>query len=173
MSTIPSFLFDVVTHTPIWVWAVFALVTYLGWQRTRDRVVSLWRLLLFPAVIIVLAATGLAHASLGTTLPIMLVALAIGGTAGWLLERDGATKRLPDGRLWMRGEWWSLAQVLAIFGFRYATIVAGTVNPALGVDPAWQIATTLVSSTLSAMVLGRTLARLRVYLAGPAEAPAA
>jgi len=173
MSTLPSFILGVLTHTPIWVWAVFALVTYLGWQRTRDRVVSLWRMLLFPAVIIVLAVTGLTHASLGLALPAMLVALAVGGTFGWLLEREGATRRLPDGKLWLRGEWWSLAQVLAIFGFRYATIVAGTVNPTLGADPVWQVATTLVSSTLSAMVLGRTLARLRVYLAGPVEAPAA
>jgi len=173
MSNLPTFISEIMTHTPIWVWAVFALVTYLGWQRTRDRVVSLWRLLLFPAVIIVIAATGLAHASLGTTLPTMLIALAIGGTAGWLLEREGATRRLPDGKLWVRGEWWSLAQVLAIFGFRYATIAAATVNPGLGAEPVWQIVTTLVSSTLSAMVLGRTLARLRVYLAGPVEAPAA
>ena len=109
----------------------------------------------------------------GLALPAILVGLAAGGIAGWLLEREGATRRLPDGRLWLRGEWWSLVQVLAIFGFRYATVVAATVNPALGADMVWQIATTLVSSTLSAMVLGRTLARLRVYFSSPAQAPAA
>src|SRR5579862_1096383 len=133
MSTL-SFILDVVGHTPLWVWAAFAFIAFMGWQRTRDRTVTLWRFLLFPAVMIVIAASGFAHAALGIALPAILVGLAVGGVAGWLLERDGATRRLPNGRLWLRGEWWSLVQVLAIFGFRYATNVAATVDPALGSD---------------------------------------
>ena len=42
-------------------------------------------------------------------LPAILVGVVVGGVSGWLLERDGATRRLPDGRLWLRGEWWSFA----------------------------------------------------------------
>jgi hypothetical protein len=153
MSTFPSLIFAVVTHTPIWVWAAFVLIAFMGWQRTRDRSVDFWRFLLFPAVMIVVAATGFAHAASGVALAAIPVGVAAGGVTGWLLEREGATRRLPGERLWLRGEWWSLVQVLAIFGFRYATIVASTVNPSLSADTIWQIATTLVSSLLSAMVL--------------------
>src|SRR5689334_3679936 len=108
MSTLPTFVLGVVTHTPLWVWAIFALVAFLGWQRTRDRTVTLWRMLLFPAVMIIVAATGFAHTGLGAALPAALLGLSGGGAAGWLMEREGATRRLPDGRLWLRGEWGSL-----------------------------------------------------------------
>ena len=160
MTTILAIL----THTPLWVWAIFAFVLFLGWQRTRDRTVELWRLVLFPAVMIVLAVSGIVGAGL-TIVPAVLVGAMVGGVAGWLLEREGATRRLPDGRVWLRGEWWSLLQVVAIFLFRYASSVAAALDPTLPGNLSFHLGTALVSSLLSAMILGRTLARLRGYFA--------
>lgn len=157
-------LLAILTHTPIWVWAIFALIIFLGYQRTRDRTVQLWRLLLLPVIMVLLAVSGMMGAGLGV-LPGIVVGVAIGGVAGWLLERDGSTRRLPDGRLWLRGEWWSLVQVMLIFVVRYAINVIAAVNPVLAGDFTFHLATVFVSSLLSAMVLGRMLARLRVYFA--------
>ena len=112
MTTLVPTILAILTHTPIWVWGLFALVLFLGYQRTRDRTVQLWRMLLFPVIMIVLAVTGMAGAGLGV-LPAILVGVVVGGVSGWLLERDGATRRLPDGRMWLRGEWWSFAQIVA------------------------------------------------------------
>lgn len=152
----------IITHTPIWVWALYAVVLFMGYQRTRDRTVAVWRMMAFPVVMIVLALSTMIGAGLGV-LPAALVGLAIGGVSGWLLERDGATRRLPDGRMWLRGEWWSFAQIVVILVFRYVIAVTGAMNPVLASDPVFHLGTTLVSSLLSAMILGRTLARLRVY----------
>ena len=165
MTTILAIL----THTPVWVWALFAFVLFMGYQRTRDRTVQLWRMLLFPVVMIVLAVSGMIGAGLNA-LPAIVVGLIIGGVSGWLLERDGATRRLPDGRLWLRGEWWSFVQIVLIIGFRYLAAVIAAMNPSLAADPVFHLGTMLVSSLLSAMILGRTLARLRVYFT---SAPAA
>jgi hypothetical protein len=137
-------------------------VLFLGYQRTRDRTVALWRLLLLPLVMVLTAASGMIGAGLGA-LPAIIVGLLIGGVAGWLLERDGATRRLPDGRLWLRGEWMSLVQVLAVFVWRYASAVLTATNPALAGDTTWHLATVFVSSALAALFLGRLAARLRVY----------
>jgi len=168
-TTTPSLL-AILTHTPIYVWAIFALILFLGYQRTRDRTVSLWRLLLLPLILGVVAVSGFAGAGL-STIPAVVVGLAIGGVAGWLLERDGATRRLPAGRLWVRGEWWSLVQIVLIFGFRYSIAVSAAVDPTLATDPTWHLATVFVSSLLTALILGRTAARLRVYFTTrPAEA---
>jgi hypothetical protein len=161
MHDTPSLL-AILTHTPVWVWFLFAFVAYMGWQRSQDRVVALWRLLLFPVLMGVLALSGLAGAGLAA-LPAILVGLVIGGTAGWLMERDGATRRLADGRLWLRGEWWSLVQVVLIVAFRYATGVLAAVNPAFLADPTVHGVVTFVSSLLAALVIARTAARLRVY----------
>lgn len=160
-STVP-FILAVVTHTPIWVWAVFALVVYLGYQRTRDRSVALWRLLLLPLVMVVTAGSGIVGAGLGAA-PAIVVGLLIGGVSGWLMEREGATRRLPDGRLWLRGEWTSLVQIVAVFIWRYASTVLAATHPALAADNTWHLVVAFVTSALAALFLGRTAARLRVY----------
>lgn len=155
-------IFDVLTHTPTWVWALFALVLWLGYQRTRDRTVPLWRILLLPGVMAVLALSGLVEAGL-SSLPAAAVGIVIGGVAGWLLERDGATVRLAGGKVRLRGEWWSLLQIAVILAFRYTTAVTAAINPTLAHDSTWQLATTGISALLTALFIGRAAARLRVY----------
>ena len=169
MTTAGPVIIGVLTHTPLYVWVIFALVIFLGYQRTRDRTVQVWRMFLFPALMIVTAVSGMVGAGLGS-LPAILAGLAVGGVSGWLLEREGATRRLPNGQIWVRGEWWSFVQVLLIFGFRYSLAVVTAVNPVFAADPTVHLVTMFVSSLLSAMVLGRTLARLRVYFTSAAAA---
>jgi len=168
VTTAGPIIIGVLTHTPLYVWAIFALIIVLGIQRSRDRTVRLWRLLLLPTIMILTALSGMVGAGFGS-LPAILAGFAIGGVSGWLLERDGATRRLANGQVWLRGEWWSFVQVLVIFGFRYSLAVVGAINPAVVADPTAHLVTMFVSSLLSAMVLGRTLARLKVYFtAAPA-----
>jgi hypothetical protein len=154
----------IVIHTPIWVWPLYALLLFLGLQRTRDRTVPLWRELILPLVVTGFAISSFIGAGLGA-LPAMLFGLVIGGTAGWLLEREDATRRLPDGALWLRGEWWSFAQIALVLVFRYVTSVAAAMAPALNADLTWHLSTLFISAALSALFLGRTAARLRVYFA--------
>lgn len=155
----------VISHTPIWVWPLYALLLFLGFQRTRDSTLPLWRVLILPLAVTLLAISSFIGARLGA-MPVMLLGLVVGGYAGLRLERGGATLRLPDGTLRLRGEWWSFAQIVLVLAFRYATNVSAAVDPALNADPAWQLSTLFVSTALSGLFLGRTAARLRVYFAG-------
>jgi hypothetical protein len=139
---------------------LYALLLLLGLQRTRDSTVPLWRLLILPSAVTLLAISrviGDDSAALAAT----LLGLVAGTAAGWPLERRGATRRLPDGRLWLRGEWLSFAQIVIVLVFRYVTGVASAMTPALDANPAWHLGTLLVSATLSGLFLGRTAARLR------------
>ena len=90
----------IIVHTPIWVWPLYALLLFLGFQRTRDSNVPLWRVLILPAVVALLALFGFVGAGPGG-LPAILPGLAIGGLAGWQLERDGAGSAANGGR-WPR-----------------------------------------------------------------------
>ena len=164
MSTFFSTVITIVSHTPLWVWPLYALLLFLGIQRTRDRTVPLWRELILPIVVTFLAILTFIGAG-PSGLPAMLLGLIIGGTAGWHLERDGATRRLPNGRLWLRGEWWTFAQILLVLVFRYATSVVAALDPVLNADRTWHLSTLFISAALSALFLGRTAARLRVYFA--------
>lgn len=162
MTTVGPLIIGILTHTPLYVWAIFAFIAFLGYQRTKDRTVQLWRLLLLPVIMVVLSVSGMIGAG-ASVLPAILAGIAVGGVSGWLLEREGATRRLPGGRVWLRGEWWSFVQVLLIFVVHYSLAVTGAINPALVADPTIHLVTTFVSSLLSAMISGRLLARLRVY----------
>ena len=160
MSDMLRTLAAIVAHTPGWVWVLYALLLLLGLQRTRDSTVPLWRLLILPVAVTLLALSrviGADTAALAAT----LLGLVAGSVAGWPLERAGATRRLPDGRLWLRGEWLSFVQIVIVLAFRYATSVASAMNPALDAAPTWRLGTHLVSATLSGLFLGRTAARLR------------
>jgi len=170
MSSILASIATIVLHTPLWVWPLYALLLFLGFQRTRDGSLPLWRVLVLPGVVTLLAIMSFIASGLNTA-PAILIGLAVGGTVGWLLEPDGATRRLPDGKVWLRGEWWSFSQLLLVLVFRYASGVASAMDPVLNADPTWHWMLSLVSATLSALFLGRTAARLRVFHSAAPKTP--
>lgn len=162
MSAAITTIGTILIHTPLWVWPLYALLLYLGFQRTRDRTVPLWRELILPLVVTVLAISSLVGGGM-SALPAILPGLVIGGVAGWRLERGGGTRRLPGGDMWLRGEWWSFGQILLVLVFRYATAIVAAMAPAMNADPTWRTSTLFIASALSALFLGRTWARLQVY----------
>ena len=81
------------------------------------------------------------------------------------LNCEPEQSRLPDGRLWLRGEWLSLAQIVLVLIFRYVINVVAAMDPVLNANPTWHFSSLLISAALSGLFLGRTAARLRVYFA--------
>jgi hypothetical protein len=162
MPAHPPTLLDILAHTPLWVWALYAFVLFMGWQRSRERIVSVWRLLVLPGLLLILTVSGWIGAGL-ESLPAILLGFVAGGTGGWLLVREGAARRLEGNKLWLRGDIWTFVQIVFILVFRYATTVAGILNPAFATDPVWHPLTLLISSALTGLFLGRLAGRLKVF----------
>ena len=152
----------IVIHTPFWVWLLYAALLFLGFQRTRDSVVPLYRALILPFTVVFMTLTSFIAAGYSGA-PWLLVGLVFGMAAGWRLEPEGATRRTLDNKLWLRGEWWSFAQLVLVLVFRYSTSVTIVMSPNLNTHAAWQVSTLLIPAVLSGMFLGRTAARLGVY----------
>lgn len=161
MTDILRTIILVIVHTPVWVWGLYALLLFLGLQRTRDSVVPLWRMLILPTVVTLLAISSVTGAGLDAA-SATLLGLAAGAVAGWPLEGRGSVRRLPGGRLWLRGEWLSLGQIVLVLVARYATNAVGAMNPVLHANPIWHLGTLFVCSLLSGIFLGRTARRLRL-----------
>jgi hypothetical protein len=159
----------IIAHTPIWVWGLYALLLLLGLQRTRDSTIQVWRMLTLPCIVTFLAVLTFIGAG-PSALPVMLIGVVAGSAAGWQLEPQGASRRLADGRLWLRGEWRSFTQIVLVEIFRYVTSVVAAMDPALNADPTWHFTTLFISAALSGVFLGRTAARLRLYVAAAATA---
>lgn len=100
-----------------------------------------------------------------SALPAALLGLIIGSLAGWHCEPTGATSPMPDECVWLRGECWSFSLLLLVLVFRYTTRVTAGFHPALQADLTCRLGTVVISAALSALFLGHTAARLRVYFA--------
>ena len=169
MTDIVQTIILVIVHTPIWVWGLYALLLFLGLQRTRDSVVPLWRMLILPIVVTLLAISSVIGAGLDAA-SATLLGLAAGAVAGWPLERPSSVRRLPGGRLWLRGEWLSLVQIALVLVARYAINAVGAMNPVLHANPIWHLGALFVCSLLSGIFLGRTASRLRhSFLTTPSQ----
>ncbi len=131
-------LFEIVAHTPTWVWLVMALVLWLGLQGLRPRVVPVWRPALLPLVGLTMSLTGVAQAlhpglALAGWSAAFLLALPLGHAIG----RRRPIRRRPDGRLEISGGWFALIFGVSIFAVRYALGVLFGVAPALAHQPLW------------------------------------
>lgn len=131
----PSF-FQIVAHTPLWVWPMMAFILALSWYGLRPRSVPPLRLAILPMV-------GLGT-SLATILQSAQPALAAAGWAialfaalplGYAIGRRRAVRPLEDGRLEIAGGWFMLLFGLSIFAARYALGVLFGVLPALRAEP--------------------------------------
>jgi hypothetical protein len=84
----PSIL-DILHNTPWWVFALFALLMWLGFQALRPRKLPIWRLLITPAIFIGWGITSLALQSMSS--PILIadwsVAAVIGAAIAWTTTR--------------------------------------------------------------------------------------
>lgn len=138
MSSLFETVFQIVVHTPLWVWPLMALVVWLGVIGLRPRTLPLWRLAILPVIWL-----GLSLASIGQfprpalALVAWLAALAIGLPLGFLLGRRRIVRRLEDGRLEIAGGWFMLVFGISIFVVRYAFGAVFGMAPALHADPAW------------------------------------
>ena len=138
MSSLFETVFQIVTHTPLWVWPLMALVVWLGVLGLGPRTLPLWRLAILPVVGLVFSGAGIGQAPRpALALVAWLAALALGLPLGLWLGRRRTVRRLDDGRLALAGGWFMLAFGLSIFAVRYALGVVFGMAPALKAEPAW------------------------------------
>lgn len=154
---------EMLTRAPVWVWPLLVLLLAVGLRARRDRESPVLPIYLMPLMGIL---TLVAVLRLEPGLPVWLVfglAWALGLGAGYRLQ-GGLTLARRPGRVTMRGEWMTLAVLMAVFwtafGWNVAMAVAPLVTALIGVQMAW----VALAGALSASLAGRAL---RVALTRP------
>jgi hypothetical protein len=131
---------DILSHTPIWVWAMLAYVATTTLRATRERTASLARLLVVPALFVVWGLSGLlTRHSLSLGLGVdWAVATAIGAALAFcvgkpvLLAVDRERRRVT-----LAGSWAPFIRVIALFTAKYALGVTMAVRPDLREPLSW------------------------------------
>lgn len=126
-------LYQILTHTPVYVWAILAFLVYRGVLASREREMSVGRMLVIPILMLALSLQALAS-------QFGIASVAMGAwtlaAAAIVLQRvrfaaSRASAGAVPGAVRIRGSWAPLAFMMAVFTIKYALAVALAIQPGL------------------------------------------
>ncbi len=153
---------QILTHTPIWVFPLFGYLVWLGIKARRPRTVTIWRSLIVPAVFIVWGLSRLVLRQQDVMWPLLswaaaaAVLLVVGLVTAQPFELDHTT-----GEIKRPGSWVPLIRNVTVFALQYTVAVIAAVDPHDATTAA--IVGRAVSGGTTGYFLGRTVALLRQY----------
>ena len=151
-------ILQIITHTPVWVWALLALLVGFGYQQTKSRTVSLRRVTIIPVILTALSIYGTLSA-FGSSPAVILAWLA----AAILLAITVMRTPLPTGtrfdnqtrQLHVVGSWVPMALMMGIFANKYVVGVALSMHPELAQNTTFILAFSALYGTFSGVFIGR------------------
>lgn len=148
-------MFQIIAHTPFYVWLLLAYLVWGGWKSTKPYIVS-WRALLpMPALMLLWSAYAVAtrYAALSMCLWGMSIALGI-----WLgsltIRRLNVRFDKKQNLIEVGGDWIPLLLSLSIFSLRYFLGATYGMYPELTGSPAL-LGVENVATVVSGMLTGR------------------
>ena len=153
-------LLQIVQHTPVWVWGLFAALVALGLSQVRTREVSMVRMTILPLVLLALSFTGVVSTFAHATIAIL--AWAVGVTAAIALGRPfmkvrGASWSSETGLLHVPGSWLPLALIVTLFLIKYGVGVTLAMNHAMAADTTFGACCGLAYGGFSGLFAARAL----------------
>ena len=168
-------LIQILTHTPLYVWAILAFLVQRGTIAMRDRDMQIRRLVIIPAVMLVLSLQDMnGKFGLGDW---VLGAWALAATATALLAGLSATPRITagsaPGRVRVRGSRMPLVMMMAVFFTKYVASVTLAVAPQLRHDTLFACIVCGLFGVFNGWFIGRLLADMTSVRMLPAGAAVA
>lgn len=166
-------LIQILSHTPVYVWAILAVLVYRGVVAMRDRDMAIRKLFIIPAIMLALSLQDIVAKFGSGLLPLcawagaaLLVALLVARSG-----KAGASAGAAPGTLRVHGSAAPLVMMMVIFFTKYATAVTLAMHPAASHDlllPALVCALFGVGNGYFLGRLARNLMTLR-FLSGAAK----
>jgi hypothetical protein len=157
-----KFALGIITHTPLWAWALLAYLVWQGIKGMQPRTTTIWRALIVPAIFIVwgLSRIGFGQQANGAPLIAWLAAafllLPVGVLTPRPFEVDHAT-----GQIVRPGSVFPLVRNLIVFGLQYTVAVISAIHideRAMAV-----IVARAISGATAGYFFGSSIALLRGY----------
>jgi len=127
-------ILQILKHTPLWVFALFFALLFLGIQQSRPRTASKRRVLVVPLVLMGLALYGVVSAFQAHPIAIAVWAAMVALVAAlisFLRIPRGVSYAPEAGTFAIPASWTPLVFIMIIFFTRYAINVALARDPAL------------------------------------------
>jgi hypothetical protein len=158
-------LTTILTHTPLWVWGIFAFLLYRGILASQDRNLNISRIYILPLVMLALAVQGMAHGFADADwLPIWGSAVLLSAALAYRLTPTDSIQVLPEpDMLRERGSWVPMIIMMAIFVTKYVVGASLGLHPELADNTVFVAIVCALYGTFNGMYLGKMLATLALY----------
>ena len=124
-------VYEVLAHTPPWVFVLFAYLVVIGVMRLRPSVRQLGRIWITPMIFVAWGFAGLLkrHMEFGFVFPHWIMGAVIGGAIGLLGRSMSLTVDRPRQLVLLRGSIMPLVRIVLIFGAHYLLQVGAVLHP--------------------------------------------
>lgn len=157
-----TFTYQVLVHTPLWVFALFAYLVWQGIKAMQPRRTPIWRALIVPVVFIVRGVSRIGSGHQDGTWPLVawiaaaLVLLPLGVLTPRPFDVDHTT-----GEIIRPGSAFALVRNLVVFSLQYTVGVITAINA--GDRALAFIAGRAISGATAGYFIGSTIALLIAY----------
>jgi hypothetical protein len=126
-----AMLQQILIHTPVYVWAILAVLVWRGCAALRDREMKVRSLFIVPIIMLVLSLQDVAmkFGSSGSAFAAWATAAAGTTLLVWKLGRNRTAPGSAPGSVIVRGSWLPLAMMMAVFFTKYAASVLLAILP--------------------------------------------
>lgn len=160
---------QIISHTPVYVWALLAFLIYRGWLASQDRATSLLKVALIPLVMLGLAVSGISTSGAlgGGVWAVWALGAAASAAAIWTLSSRAIVVDRAAGTILQRGSWMPLMLMVAIFVTKYTVAVLSAMQPELLQSLPFAAAVTLLYGVFNGLFLGRLARCVAAWLRQP------
>ena len=157
---------QIVSHTPVYVWAILGFLVVRGVAASRTRVVTYRSLFIMPAVMVALALTSIMGRFDGGAMlaGVWLAAMVAGAALAWRWS-DGQVAGVDRaaGTVQLRGSWSPLALMMAVFVGKYVVGAAMAMNPGLAHHAGFAMTACALFGLCNGVFNGRLLRCIAAY----------
>jgi hypothetical protein len=167
-------LMQFLTHTPRWVFALFAVLVVLGLSQIAGRHATLRRVTLLPVAMLALSFYGVVSSFPALAWALLPWAAGVILAAAAVLARpvpEGTSYEPSTRRFALPGSALPLALMMGIFFAKYAVGVSLAMAPELAISAGYATLVGAVSGALSGVFLGRAARLWRLALPTLGQAP--
>lgn len=160
---------QILSHTPVYVWALLAFLLYRGYLASQDREITLLKLAIIPGVMLVLALTSInPHGALGEAVWAAWAAgVAVAVSLVWTLSKGEIAVNRAAGTVLQRGSWAPLMLMIAIFITKYTVGVMSVMRPELMHSLPVSLGVTVLYGLFNGVFIGRLVRYAAAFLRQP------